>query len=110
MDQTRSPLARSPASPSRDFCSAAYQINVQQGNYLEEERVDQVEIGMSRSSVEFLLGTPMVNDPFHAGRWDYPYYLKRGRSDDIERGWVVVYFENDQVTRIERDLSFDPAS
>lgn len=87
-----------------------YRISIQQGNLLEEEQVEQVEVGMSRSAVEFLLGTPTVNDPFHEGRWDYPYYLKVGRSDDIRRAWVAVWFEGDVVSRIERDLTLDPSS
>jgi outer membrane protein assembly factor BamE len=86
-----------------------YRIDIQQGNLLEEDAIEQVQVGMSRSAVEFLLGTPMVADPFHAGRWDYPYFLKLGRSRDIQRLWVVVYFEDDRVTRIERDLATPPS-
>jgi outer membrane protein assembly factor BamE len=90
--------------------ACVYQINIQQGNLLEEENIDQVEVGMSRSAVQFLLGTPMVADSFHQERWDYPYYLKVGRSDDIARRWVVVYFDEDRVSRIERDVTLDPSS
>jgi outer membrane protein assembly factor BamE len=90
--------------------ACVYRPNIQQGNLLEPDTIDQVEIGMSRSAVEFLLGTPMVADSFHQDRWDYPYYLKIGRSRDIERSWVSVYFENDRVARIERDVTLDPSS
>ena len=77
---------------------------------LEEDTIDQVEVGMSRSAVEFLLGTPMVADSFHQDRWDYPYYLKIGRSRNIQRRWIIVYFEGDQVSRIERDVTLTPSS
>jgi outer membrane protein assembly factor BamE len=87
-----------------------YRPDIQQGNLLEEDAVAQVEVGMSRSAVQFLLGTPTVADPFHQSRWDYPYYLKRGRSRDIERRWLVVWFEGDRVARIERDFTLDPSS
>lgn len=90
--------------------ACVYRINIQQGNLLEEDTIDQVEIGMSKSAVEFLLGTPMVADSFHEGRWDYPYYLKIGRSRDIVRRWVIVYFEDDRVARIERDVILEPSS
>jgi outer membrane protein assembly factor BamE (lipoprotein component of BamABCDE complex) len=90
--------------------ACVYRINIQQGNLLEEETIDQVEIGMSKSAVEFLLGTPMVADSFHQGRWDYPYYLKVGRSRDIIRRWIIVYFEDDRVARIERDVILEPSS
>jgi len=90
--------------------ACVFRMDIQQGNVLEEDSVDQVEVGMSRSAVQFLLGTPMVADSFHAGRWDYPYYLRRGRSENIQRRWIVVYFENDRVSRIERDLTLNPSS
>lgn len=90
--------------------ACVYRMNIQQGNLLEEDTIDQVEIGMSRSAVEFLLGTPMVADSFHEDRWDYPYYLKLGRSRDILRRWIIVYFEGDQVSRIERDVTLTPSS
>ena len=77
-------------------------------NVLEPEAVEQVEIGMTRSQVQFLLGTPMVADAFHEERWDYAYYLRRGRSRDIDRRWIVVYFEEDRVVRLDRDLILDP--
>jgi outer membrane protein assembly factor BamE len=92
------------------FSACVYRIDIQQGNVLEEEQVEQVAVGMTRSQVQFLLGTPMVADPFHQGRWDYPFYLRRGRSKDVERSWVVVHFENDRVSRIERDATLEPAS
>lgn len=87
-----------------------YHIDVQQGNVIEQDALDQVEVGMTRSQVQFLLGTPMVTDAFHQQRWDYAYYLQEGKSRDIHRRWVVVYFDDDRVVRIDRDLPAGPAS
>lgn len=85
-----------------------YRIDIQQGNVIEQEAVDQVEVGMTRSAVQFLLGTPMVADAFHQDRWDYTYYFRRGRERAVERRWLVVYFDADRVARIERDLTLQP--
>jgi outer membrane protein assembly factor BamE len=90
--------------------ACAYRIDIQQGNLLEEEALDQIQLGMSRSAVQFLLGTPMVADTFHEQRWDYAYYFRRGREREVEQRWIVVYFEQDRVVRIERDLELRPAS
>jgi outer membrane protein assembly factor BamE len=92
------------------LAACVYRIDIQQGNLLDEEDVNQVDLGMTRSQVQFLLGTPMVSDSFHRDRWDYAYYYRRGRSPDADRRWVVVYFENDRVQRIDRDLELQPAS
>jgi outer membrane protein assembly factor BamE len=75
---------------------------IQQGNYLESEDVDQVTAGMTRSQVRYVLGTPMISDPFTAQRWDYIYTLKRGRERRIDRAHFVVYFTDDKVSRVER--------
>lgn len=87
-----------------------YRIDIEQGNLLEETAVEQVSVGMTKNQVLFLLGTPMVADSFHTDRWDYTYYLKRGRSRDIERRWLIVYFDGDIVSSIEKDVPLDPAS
>ena len=62
-----------------------YRMNIQQGNYLEGRTVDQLQVGMTRSQVRFLLGTPMVPDAFDKERWDYLYYFKKGRLQTPRR-------------------------
>ncbi len=79
-----------------------YRMNIQQGNYLEAKTVDQVTVGMTRSQVRFLLGTPMVADTFHPNRWDYLYYLKDGKSRKVQQRHFVVWFEDEKVAKIDR--------
>jgi len=62
-----------------------YRINIQQGNFLDQTAVEQVKAGMTRSQVRYLLGTPMVADSFNKERWDYIYYLKKGRSSHVDK-------------------------
>ena len=90
------------------YSACVYRIDIQQGNLLEESLIEQVEVGMTRSQVQFLLGTPMVSDSFHRNRWDYTYYLKRGRSRDVERRWFIVFFQEDTVVRMDRDAILVP--
>jgi outer membrane protein assembly factor BamE len=94
------------------FClnACVFKIPIQQGNLLDQDKIDQVEVGMTRKQVQFLLGTPMVSDTFHRDRWDYAYYMKQGRSEDVERRWFVVYFDGDRVARFDRDAALNPAS
>jgi outer membrane protein assembly factor BamE len=92
------------------LAACVYRIDIQQGNLLDEDDINKVDLGMTRSQVQFLLGTPMVSDSFHRDRWDYAYYYRRGRSPDADRRWVVVYFENDRVQRIDRDVELQPAT
>ena len=57
-----------------------HRIDVQQGNALDQESVARLKPGLSRSQVRFLLGTPLVVDPFRTDRWEYVYvYYKAGK-------------------------------
>ena len=79
-----------------------YRPNIQQGNLLEVEDVEKVEAGMTRSQVRYLLGTPMLADPFDPQRWDYIYTFRRGRESKIDRSHFVVHFEGDKVSKVEK--------
>ena len=85
---------------SLDAC--VYRINIQQGNYLDYAAVEQVKAGMTRSQVRYLLGTPMVADSFDKARWDYIYYLKKGRSRHVDERRVTVYFEDEKVAKLDK--------
>jgi len=82
----------------------AYRIPIQQGNVLDQERVNQLQPGMAKRQVRHLMGTPMLVDPFHQDRWDYVYTFRPTRGDTEERR-VSLFFENDQRARIEGDLT-----
>lgn len=84
--------------------ACVYRMDVQQGNLLDVEQVVQVEVGMTRSQVRFLLGTPMVIDSFDADRWDYVYSLRRGHERKVTRRHLVVWFDGDKVTKIEEPI------
>jgi outer membrane protein assembly factor BamE len=79
-----------------------YRMDVQQGNYLEGKTVDQLQVGMTRTQVRYLLGTPLVPDVFDKDRWDYLYYFRHGRHRANEPRRLEVYFKEDKVTRFER--------
>ena len=75
-------------------CKQIYKQNVQQGNAHEQEDLDEVELGMSKRQVAYLLGTPAIQDPFHHDRWDYIAMFSR-RGGEPARRLVTLTFEND---------------
>jgi outer membrane protein assembly factor BamE len=85
-----------------------YRATLSQGNFLKQDELDQVEIGMTRNQVRFLLGTPMIDDPFHQNRWDYIYFLRVGRQKASFKRWVSIYFVNDNVSEIVDGQELDP--
>ncbi len=85
-----------------------FRAHISQGNLIEQDDIDQIEVGMTRKQIRFLLGTPMIDDPFHKDRWDYIYYLKIGRKDTVAKRWVSVMFADDKVSEFRKDLELDP--
>lgn len=84
------------------LAGCAYAPPIRQGNFISRDAVDKVHVGMTRQQVSFALGTPMLNDPLHQNRWDYVFYLNPNDGEPIERKHVVIYFQNQKVSRIAR--------
>jgi outer membrane protein assembly factor BamE len=74
-----------------------YRITVVQGNFVSQEMAAQMQTGMSRAQVKQLLGTPLLTDMFHADRWDYVFYFKRGSTNVVQQRDFVVLFAGDRV-------------
>ncbi len=81
-------------------CSLVHRIDIQQGNAVAPEAYARLKPGMSRPEVRQLLGTPLLNDVFHANRWDY-YFRNEKAGKLVEQNRFSVYFENDKVARVE---------
>jgi outer membrane protein assembly factor BamE len=92
------------------FSLRPYRMNVQQGNFLEAKDIDQIEVGMTRNQVRFLIGTPMVADPFNVQRWDYVFFFKVGRTRNEITSRLTIWFEEDRVVRIDRPSDLDQAT
>ena len=80
-----------------------YRPDVQQGNVVTREMVDQLNAGMTRDQVRFLLGTPALVSVFHQDRWDYVYLLKRGKGSEVQSRKLTVYFKDNRVERFDAD-------
>ena len=81
-----------------------YRVEVQQGNVVTQEMVDQLKIGMSRRQVRFILGTPLIADPFHQDRWDY-YYSHLSGKRGTERRILSVFFKDDALAEFRGDVA-----
>jgi outer membrane protein assembly factor BamE len=78
-----------------------YRPDIQQGNFVSQEMLAQLKVGMTRDQVKFLLGTPLMADVFHGDRWDYPFRLARGNGE-LTTSAVAVFFDADgKVVRWE---------
>jgi len=81
-----------------------YRMDIQQGNYVTQEMVSQLKVGMSRDQVRGVLGTPLLTDIFHADRWDYVYWREDGASGKREERKLAVFFKDDRLVRLDGDV------
>jgi len=79
----------------------AHKIDIQQGNPISLETLDKVKLEMDRDQVSFILGTPLLTDPFHQDRWDYYYSMRKGREPIVRYG-AALYFTGNTLSRIEK--------
>ncbi len=77
-----------------------YKLDIQQGNIVTQEAVDQLKPGMSKRQVRYLLGTPLLVDSFHEDRWDYFYSLKN-HDDEYSQERLTLLFANDQLVQLK---------
>lgn len=83
-----------------------HKIDIQQGNVVTQEMLEKLQPGMTRNQVRFVLGTPLIVDPFRNDRWDYVYTLNK-KGERIEQRQLKVYFKDDRMDRYEGDFVVD---
>ena|ERR1700756_4369822 len=81
-------------------CSIIYKLPTRQGNVIEQKQLDQLQMGMTRDQVKFLLGTPIATSPFRTERWDYFGYYKSPRGD-VSTRTVSFYFDDNKLARMD---------
>ena len=101
------PKMKMPSLNAEDY-DAIYRMDIRQGNFVTQEMVAQLKPGQTREQVRFVLGTPLLTDPFHANRWDYVYRYDNGKGD-VQQRRLTVFFEDDKLSRVGGDvLPVDP--
>lgn len=88
---------------------AVYKIDVQQGNVVTQEMLNQLQYNMPARKVRFIMGTPLVVDVFHQNRWDYLYSFQPGGDERVQRV-ISLFFEDDKLVRVSGDVTLGKPS
>ncbi len=88
-------------------CVRIYVPDIQQGNVITQEMVNQIKPGMTRRQVQLVLGTPLIADPFHRERWDYYYSYRRGKELEAQR-MLSLRFRDDVLVEVRSDVQVAP--
>ncbi len=79
-----------------------YQIDVVQGNYVDNEKLAQVELGMTQQQIVFVLGSPMLIDQFDTSKWYYIRYIKPG-GEPVQQSQILLTFDGNKLASITSD-------
>ncbi|NOR42686.1 MAG: outer membrane protein assembly factor BamE [Gammaproteobacteria bacterium] len=85
----------------------AHRLDLQQGNTIKLEQLEAIEIGMTKSEVRQIMGSPMLSDPFHNQRWDYIYRFIPNKGFE-RKSLLTLYFENDELITIDDSQYVEP--
>jgi len=86
-------------------CIGVYKMEIPQGNIVGADMIDKLKPGMTRAQVRFVLGTPLITDPFHADRWDYVYLYRKSAGAAAQMRRLTAIFDGDTLARLEGDLA-----
>ncbi len=95
-------------------CSVAqklvYRIDVPQGNYLEQAQVAKIKIGMTKTQIQYLLGSPALEDPFNNDNWYYVFIQRKAYEAPQQHTLIVNFNKMGVVTNFDLDkpLPKDP--
>lgn len=81
----------------------SFKMDIQQGNVITSDMLLKLRPGMSKSQVQFIMGTPLLVDSFHTNRWDY-FYQFRKQGKIINQHRVILDFEGDSLARVRGDV------
>lgn len=85
-------------------CIKPYQPDIQQGNILNNSDLKEIRYGMSKQEVLFILGTPMVIDPFNESRWDYFFSKTDQSKNQTKKRLVTATFDGDKLVELSGDV------
>ena len=78
-----------------------YKVPVTQGNIFEDKDIEKLQVGQSMDQVRFILGSPMIRDPFHSNRWDYLNLVTVGEEKIVENKLVVIFDDKNLLSSWE---------
>lgn len=87
-----------------------YRIPIQQGTVIEQSMVSRLKPGMAKDQVRFIMGSPVMVDPFHSDRWEYVYTMKEGNERVREQRHITLHFDDsEKLATVSGDIETVPA-
>lgn len=91
------------AGCSWEWLPFVYHQDIHQGNVISQEMIDQLRPGMTKRQVTYIMGAPLMVDPFHDERWDYVYSNQPGDEPRVQKN-VTLIFKGDELASLQGDF------
>ena len=80
-----------------------YEVVISQGNLIDQEMMDKLEVGMTESQVKFVMGSPLISDTFYPNRWDYFTSVTQGENSYTNQK-ITLYFKDNKLVSWEGEI------
>ena len=81
-----------------------YTPKTQQGNIITEKQMNLLHTGLTKVQVKYIMGNPILNNPFNDDIWHYVHYIKHKQQRSQYRK-VTLYFESNILTKIDDSIN-----
>ncbi|WP_395480086.1 outer membrane protein assembly factor BamE [Candidatus Curculioniphilus buchneri] len=83
------------------FERVIYHPEINQGNYLTTADIAKIHIGMTKKQIVYILGTPMLKDPFGSNILYYIFRRDHGIKSIFQQTLILTFNNVDILTHIE---------
>ncbi|AMG30065.1 outer membrane protein assembly factor BamE [Grimontia hollisae] len=85
-----------------------YRIDINQGNYIDQNAVEELKFGMTKEQVKFLLGSPMLVESGYPKTWYFVQYVKPGHEESEQKELILSFDNNSLLIGMKGD--YQPSS
>ncbi len=82
-----------------------FRVPVLQGNVITQDNVEQLELGMTKAQVQYVMGTPLIDSGFEDNSWDYVFYYRDPRAN-VRQSELNLFFLNGRLVEIDGDEEY----
>jgi outer membrane protein assembly factor BamE len=76
-----------------------YQVDIQQGNIIDQHVMAQLHLGLNKNQVNSILGAPLLDHSFNKNVWTY-VYTNQINGGKIEKKKLILEFKKDKLIKI----------
>ncbi|WMY96395.1 MAG: outer membrane protein assembly factor BamE [Arsenophonus sp.] len=82
-----------------------YHPDINQGNYFTIKDISTIKLGMNKEQITYILGTPMIKEPFGVQKWYYIFYKKISHQKTKQKTLILTFNEKSILIKIDQKIN-----